>query len=141
MNNLTFDQQSVKLKLDKILASIEILKQVAEFSEEDFLKDRIIQLASERSLQIATQSIIDISTHLIAHNHWGTPNSYKDSVEIITRKGVIDRTLGTNLVNLVKLRNVIIHIYMDIDPKTIFESVQRAISDLYDFIEAIRKLT
>jgi uncharacterized protein YutE (UPF0331/DUF86 family) len=107
---LTFDQQSVKLKLDKILTSIEILKKGAELKEEEFLRDEIMQLAIERSLQIATQSVIDISTHLIAHHHWGTPETYKDSIEIIINHGVIDKKLGSNLVELVKLRNVIVHV-------------------------------
>jgi uncharacterized protein YutE (UPF0331/DUF86 family) len=137
---LTFDQQSVKLKLDKILTSIEILKKGAELKEEEFLRDEIMQLAIERSLQIATQSVIDISTHLIAHHHWGTPETYKDSIEIIINHGVIDKKLGSNLVELVKLRNVIVHVYMDINPKIIYESTERAIKDLNTFVEAIKEL-
>ena len=137
---MTFDQQSVKLKLDKILSSVEILKKAGELSEEAFLNDKIIQLATERSLQIATQSMIDIATHLIAHHHWGAPETYKDSVEIISKKGVISNSLGSDLVNLVKLRNVIIHVYMDIDPAIIYESAKRASSDLQEFVEGIKKL-
>lgn len=140
MINLTFDQESVKLKIDKIYMSIEILKKVVDIPEEAFVNDRIIQLATERSLQIATQSIIDIASHLIAHHHWGAPPSYKDSVDIISRHGIIDKSLGSNLVNLVKLRNRIIHMYTDIDPKIIYESAIEACSDLLEFIDAIKKL-
>ncbi|MBN2228424.1 MAG: hypothetical protein JW779_02450 [Candidatus Thorarchaeota archaeon] len=41
---MTFDQQSVKMKLDKILTSIELLKTGAAIEEEDFLKNRISNL-------------------------------------------------------------------------------------------------
>ncbi|MBN2228423.1 MAG: DUF86 domain-containing protein [Candidatus Thorarchaeota archaeon] len=64
----------------------------------------------ERSFQIATQSIIDIATHLIAHHHWGTPETYRDTIEIITNHGVTDKNLGSNLVELVKLRNVMVYL-------------------------------
>ncbi len=42
MNGLTFDPQIIRLRLDKILTSIEILKKASGLSLEDFLKDRII---------------------------------------------------------------------------------------------------
>lgn len=140
MNGLTFDPQMIKLRLDKILTSIEILKKTSDLSIEDFLKDRIIQLATERSLQIAAQSVIDISTHLVAHNHWGTPKSYKDSVDIISKNGVIDSNLAARLIDLVKLRNVIIHVYLEIDPKIVHKSAEYSVDDLKKFIEAIKKI-
>ncbi len=137
---MTFDPQIIKLRLDKILTSIEVLKKTSDLSIEDFLKDRIIQLATERSLQIAAQSVIDISTHLVAHNHWGTPKSYKDSVDIISKNGVIDSRLAARLIDLVKLRNVIIHVYLEIDPKIVHKSAKYSVDDLKKFIEAIRKI-
>lgn len=140
MNGLTFDPQIIKLRLDKILTSIEILKKTSDLSIEAFLKDRIIQLATERSLQIAAQSVIDISTHLVAHNHWGTPKSYKDSVDIISKNGVIDSNLAARLIDLVKLRNVIIHVYLEIDPKIVHKSAEYSVDDLKKFIEAIKKI-
>lgn len=140
MNGLTFDPQLIKLRLDKILTSIELLKKTSDLSIEDFLKDRIIQLATERSLQIAAQSVIDISTHLVAHNHWGTPKSYKDSVDIISKNGVIDSNLAARLIDLVKLRNVIIHVYLEINPKIIHKSAEYSVDDLKKFIEAIKKI-
>lgn len=140
MNGLTFDPQIIRLRLDKILTSMEILKKASGLSLEDFLKDRIIQLATERSLQIAAQSVIDISTHLVAHNHWGTPKSYKDSVDIISKNGVIDSNLAARLIDLVKLRNVIIHVYLEIDPKIVHKSAEYSVDDLKKFIEAIKKI-
>jgi len=128
VNGLTFDPQIIELRLDKILTSIEILK------------DRIIQLATQRSLQIAAQSVIDVSTHLVAHNHWGTPKSYKDSVDIISKNGVIDSNLAARLMDLVKLRNVIVHVYLEIDPKIIHKSAEYSVDDLKKFIEAIKKI-
>jgi uncharacterized protein YutE (UPF0331/DUF86 family) len=119
---------------------MEILKKASGLSLEDFLKDRIIQLATERSLQIAAQSVIDISTHLVAHNHWGTPKSYKDSVDIISKNGVIDSNLAARLIDLVKLRNVIVHVYLEIDPKIIHKSAEYSVDDLKKFIEAIKKI-
>lgn len=137
---MTFDPQIIKLRLDKILTSIEILKKTSDLSIEAFLKDRIVQLATERSLQIAAQSVIDISTHLVAHNHWGTPKSYKDSVDIISKNGIIDSNLAARLIDLVKLRNVIIHVYLEIDPKIVHKSAEYSVDDLKKFIEAIKKI-
>lgn len=136
---MTVDSQVIKLRLDKILSILEFLKIAAEMKEEEFVDNRMIRLATERSLQIAAQAVIDISTHLVAHNHWGTPESYKDSVDIISKNGIIERGLADNLIELVKLRNVIVHVYLEIDPKIVYQSVQQSISDLKDFVESIKK--
>jgi uncharacterized protein YutE (UPF0331/DUF86 family) len=136
---LTVDAHVVKLRLDKILASLELLRMTAKASKDEFLGDQVLQRATERSLQIAAQCVIDISTHIVAHNHWGAPESYKDSVVTISEHGMISKDLASRLVELVKLRNVIIHLYLDADPRIVYESARQSIQDLREFVSSIRK--
>ncbi|MHA1930202.1 MAG: type VII toxin-antitoxin system HepT family RNase toxin [Candidatus Thorarchaeota archaeon] len=137
---MTVDPHIVKLRFDKILSIIEELKPASEMSEEAFLDDGKTLRATERCLQIVAQAIIDVCTHLVAHNHWGAPKSYGDAVMIISRHKVIETDLADRLIDLVKLRNMIVHIYLDIDSKIVYHRVKQIISDGNLFVDSIAKL-
>ena len=140
MKKMTVDPHIVKLRLDKILSIIEELKSVSAMSEDEFLDDGKTLRATERCLQIVAQAIIDVCTHLVAHNHWGAPKSYGDAVMIISRHKVIETDLADRLIDLVKLRNVIVHIYLDIDSRIVYQSAKLVISDGRLFVDSITKL-
>ncbi len=137
---MTVDPQIVKLRLDMILSHIEELREVSETTEDSFLSNGILRRATERSLQLIAQAIIDICTHIVAHNHWGAPKTYSDTVREVSNRGVVEKDLSSRLIDLVKLRNVIVHLYLEIDPKIVYKSAKQAITDAGLFVDAIKKI-
>ncbi|MDF1538803.1 MAG: DUF86 domain-containing protein [Candidatus Thorarchaeota archaeon] len=137
---MTVDPHVVKLRLDMILSHIEELKEVSQNAEDSFLSNSILRRATERSLQLIAQAIIDICTHIVAHNHWGAPQTYSDTVREVSNRGMIEKGLSSRLVELVKLRNVIVHLYLEIDPKIVYRSAVLAVTDAKLFIESMNKL-
>jgi len=134
------DPLVVKLRLDTILERVTRLKGIEQMTEEQFLLDQTMQSAVERNLQIIAQAIIDICTHLVAHNHWGSPETYSDVVRVVSTHNVIEIDLAERLIDFVKLRNVLVHLYLDIDLKIVYRSAMTAISDALLFTNAINKL-
>ena len=137
---MTVDPHVVKLRIDKILTHLKRIEAISKISEKEYLADDMIQSATERNLQVIAQSIIDICTHLIAHNNWGVPKTYTDAVIIVSHHGVIEEELTNRLVLMVKLRNLIVHLYLDVDSKIVYESAKNVIDDAKAFIEVIMKL-
>ncbi len=140
MKIVTVNPLVVKLRLDTILERISRLKGFAHMTEEEFFHDETMQSAAERNLQIIAQAIIDICTHLVAHNHWGSPKTYSDAVKVISRHNVIEVDLADRLIEFVKLRNVLVHLYLDIDLKIVFQSVKTVLTDAILFTDAIQKI-
>jgi len=134
------DPLVVKLRLDTILERISRLKTIQEMTEEQFLSDGIMQSFAERNLQIIAQAIIDICTHLVAHNHWGCPETYSDAVRVVSKHNVIEIDLAERLIDFVKLRNVLVHLYLVIDLKIVYHSVKVILTDAILFTDAIYKL-
>ncbi|TFG34812.1 DUF86 domain-containing protein [Candidatus Thorarchaeota archaeon] len=83
------------------------------------------------------QAIIDICTHLVAHNHWGSPKSYSEAVKIIANHKIIDFPLADRLIDFVKLRNILIHLYIDVDSNIVYQSAIAIIIDAKLFVDAI----
>lgn len=137
MNIIAIDPLVVKARLDTILERITRLRIVEQLSEDQFRVDETSQSAVERNLQIIAQAIIDICTHLIAHNHWGSPGTYSDAVRVIAKHKVIDSDLADRLIDFVKLRNVLVHLYLEIDLKIVYKSAISIIIDAKTFTDAI----
>lgn len=88
MKTIAVDPLVVMARLDTILERINRLKSLEQLTEGQFLVDETLQSAVERNLQIIAQAIIDICTHLVAHNHWGSPRTYSDVVKVIANKNI-----------------------------------------------------
>jgi len=131
------DPLVVKARLDTILERINRLRGFEQLTEEQFLADETMQSAVERNLQIIAQAIIDICTHLVAHNHWGSPRTYSDAVGVIAKQNVIESSLADRLINFVKLRNILVHLYLEINPKIVYQSAKLIINDAKLFTDAI----
>ncbi len=136
---MAVDPLVVKARLDIIIERITRIKHIETMTQEQYLKDQLLQGAIERNLQIIAQAIIDICTHLVAHNHWGSPKSYTDAVTIVANNNVIDSTLAGRLIHLVKLRNILVHLYLKIDQKIVYQSARSIITDAKSFTDAILK--
>ncbi|RLI53807.1 MAG: hypothetical protein DRO87_11080 [Candidatus Thorarchaeota archaeon] len=134
------DPLVVKTRLDLILERVTSLRRIEAFTEDQFLADKDMQSIAERNLQVIGQAIIDICTHLVAHNHWGAPKSYSEVLRVVANHKIIDSTLAERLIDFVKLRNVLVHLYLEIDPKIVYESTIAIIADGKSFVDAILKL-
>ncbi len=140
MNIIAVDPLVVKARLDTILERITRLRIVEQLSEDQFWVDETTQSAVERNLQIIAQAIIDICTHLVAHNHWGSPGTYSDAVRVIAKHKVIDSDLADRLIDFVKLRNVLVHLYLEIDLKIVYKSAKSIIIDAKTFTDDILEI-
>jgi uncharacterized protein YutE (UPF0331/DUF86 family) len=138
-DTLTVDTSVVELRLDAILSLLASLKQISGMSIDTYLRDGKSQAASERWMQVAAQAVLDVASHFIAHNHWGTPQSYSESVARLGEKGVITSVLAERLVGLVKLRNVLVHQYANVDPRLVHGAVKKAVVGLPEFVKSVRK--
>ena len=140
MNKIAVDPLVVKARLDTILERITRLRIVEQLSEDQFRDDETTQSAVERNLQVIAQAIIDICTHLVAHNHWGSPGTYSDAVRVIAKHKVIDSNLADRLIDFVKLRNIIVYLYLEIDLKIVYKSAKTIIIDAKTFTDAILEI-
>lgn len=109
-------------------------------SFEQFSADRDKQHMVLHAMLVAIQSAIDIANHLIAENKLRRPDSYREAFEILKDKGFIDQSLSETLSELAGFRNVLVHIYWNLDLKTVFDILQHDLSALKDFEKIVKDL-
>jgi uncharacterized protein YutE (UPF0331/DUF86 family) len=79
---------------------------------------------AERIFEILSQIILDICTHIIAHEKNSPPETYADCMKKLGDLKVISRQTQEISISLVKMRNIIVHQYGKINYKLLFEGLR-----------------
>jgi len=131
------DHTIVNTRIARIRKLLSRLQIIISINESDFEQDLDSQLITERSLQIIAQSMLDIGNHLIAHHGWGKPESYRQVMTILVQQNIIPQKYKTELEGLASLRNILVHDYLAIDPKILYQDLRRGMEAIKIFIMKI----
>lgn len=76
-------------------------------------------------VQTAAQICIDLANHVIAADGHRVPRDYGDAFRVLAEVGVLDDGLADRMVALAGARNLIVHLYAEVDD----DRLARAIND------------
>jgi uncharacterized protein YutE (UPF0331/DUF86 family) len=114
------------------------LKRLAEHSHREFLEhDEKIDSAKYNFI-VTIESLIDICNRIIAKQKLGSPEDYADVVRLMKGKGVIEETLAQRLIQMVKFRNMLVHVYWKIENDKVYQYLTENLEDFESFKKAIR---
>jgi uncharacterized protein YutE (UPF0331/DUF86 family) len=135
------DVDRVEVRLQRLEELIERLDGVRKGGEEAYLTDSQQRAATERWLQLAIQICIDLGTQLVSEKSARPPSDYADVFAILGEKGDIPGDLALRLGNAARQRNLIVHLYMDmeIDDRAVFAALAY-LDDLREFATTIERL-
>jgi len=110
------------------------LLEIQKLEKETFIQEDLYRASSERYLQIAIESCLNIGNRLISLYQFkkpvDTPETYADIFIGMKKLGVIDDDFGQRLVKMAKFRNRLVHMYWEIDAETLYRFIN---NDLEDF--------
>ncbi|MDH7486519.1 MAG: DUF86 domain-containing protein [Anaerolineae bacterium] len=102
-----------------------------------YYADKTTRALSEHYLRRAIEATIDLGRHVIVATGLGVPQEYKEVAKTLRDKGVVPYSLGDELIALASMRNVLVHLYWDIDYWRIYEVIA---NKLPVFEETIRHI-
>lgn len=135
------DAEVLRRRLDALLDYLGCLEAFRSDDRERFIANRDRHHLAERYLHLAVESALDIANHLIADAGFEAPETYRDAFAILVRHGVLDSALGQRLQSWTGMRNILVHLYLDIDHGLTWDAIQSDLDDLRRFAQiAARKL-
>jgi len=137
MSNPIFDKDRVTDFLRFISGDLKDLREKAQISREDYLFNRDLQAVVERRLQTAIESCINIGNHLIARLGLRTPQDYRDVFHILEEYQIIPSQWAKKMMDMARFRNLLVHIYWEIDHNRVHESLPDRIETLESFVSSI----
>ncbi len=121
-------------KLEELVAD---LRPLAEIEKGDFLADHTAKSLAERWTHLATECALDLAHHLIAVRGWSSPTTYRETFQILARHGVLTPELATQMEGWAGLRNVLVHLYLDINHEILFNILSGELDQIENYAAAI----
>ncbi|MBI2335864.1 MAG: DUF86 domain-containing protein [Deltaproteobacteria bacterium] len=112
------------------------LKSFALKTYKEFLKGPYPK-AVEKLLQEMVEICLDIGKHLIADEGWEFANESRDIFQRLAEKKVISKKCLKTMLKMVGFRNLVVHLYEQIDSKIVYKIYQRHLGDFANFAKKI----
>jgi uncharacterized protein YutE (UPF0331/DUF86 family) len=133
------DAEQVENRLERLEAMLERLEEIRSAGEEAYLADAQQRLATERLLQLSIQICIDLAAQVVSEQSAPPPSSYSDVFKILGDKGVLSAEIAKRLGSAARQRNLLVHLYMEIDDRAVFASLA-FLDDLREFATIVGRL-
>ncbi len=121
-------------KLDTLL---ENLRELKDLGKKEFLSNYKNYYTAQRALEICINICIDVGNHIVSLINKEKPESFTDIIKILAKRKIIDDNLETQLTKMVRFRNLLGHLYLEIDNEIIYNILQKNLDDFESFKKAI----
>lgn len=125
------DPESVEARLSRLAQLLAELERIRIEGRSAYDADLRAHLATQRALQLAIQTCIDIGAHLIAERDLEMPSDYRGVFTVLQSLG-LSAQLAERLASAAGLRNILVHDYLDIDDDLIWNALED-LDDLRSF--------
>ncbi len=119
--------------------SLRKLRSLSKLSEDEFLGHYENVDTAKYNFIVAIEAIIDICNRIISKRKLGFPQDYSDVIKLMSQEGVLEGDLVGRLVEMVKFRNMLVHLYWKIENDRLYQYLRENLGDFEAFKEAIRK--
>jgi len=126
-------------KLKRLEENLRVLSDFKlQYSLDDLLASKVDEWALRYGLLESLQIIIDVSCSFVADKNLGIPKNYSECIELIISNNYLDKELGKRIIQMVGLRNLLVHEYGIIDLNKLYEYLNH-LDDIRNFATAIGK--
>jgi uncharacterized protein YutE (UPF0331/DUF86 family) len=134
------DQDALSSRLDALETYLAELRAFPTGSRDQFVREPSLHHLAERYLHLACESVLDISHHVIADQGYRQAGSYKDAIEVLQQQGLLDADLAGRLKRWMGLRNLLVHLYLEIDHGRIYDAISEDLGDLHAFASVMAQM-
>ena len=108
-----------------------ILKDIIKKDSTILEKDIELQLKAERIFEILSQLLLDICTHIIANSNEPPPQTYAECMKRLSSMKIITPEIAEKASSMVKMRNIVVHQYGNLDYSLLFEGLYQLHEDFF----------
>jgi uncharacterized protein YutE (UPF0331/DUF86 family) len=133
------DWRSVRAKLRKIEQLLDILEAMGQMHGARLRSEVTTSLAVERILTLVVELAFAVNTHVAVARLGRAPDTYAESFDAVADAGAIDRSLAVALVPSAKMRNVLVHAYLDVDHEIVAAAVPLALEQYRSYTRQVAR--
>ena len=131
------DIESIATRFKHLKDYLRILEELKNINKNTFISDYHYFGLAERYLQLAIETVLDVGNMLIVSLDLRKPSDRQEIVEILEEAKIVSSMLATRLAGIAGFRNLLVHEYVKIDRKKVYEILKNRIPDLLAFSRAV----
>jgi uncharacterized protein YutE (UPF0331/DUF86 family) len=125
---LVFRQDVVEERLKELDVVLDELSKYKDKTIQDLESSLSARWVVERGLIAGAGLIFDIADHILS-SHFGLyPDSYEDSLEMLSKNSIVSGALFDDIKGLGGFRNILVHEYLKVDVEELYKNYQKALS-------------
>jgi uncharacterized protein YutE (UPF0331/DUF86 family) len=113
------------------------LEPYAAMETSEYLADPRAIHASKYLLVIAIEDALATANHVIASEGLRAPADYADAFRSLKDAGMVEASLSDRLEGMARFRNLLVHVYADVDDHRVHEFLRNDVGDLQELAAAI----
>jgi len=134
-----FSDESIEARIRKAEEALDVLKHLTKMTYDEFASNLINVYAAKGALLIIAQAIIDMANYLIASKDFGVPASREEVMDILESYGVFPENIAKKLIELVRIRDRLLHSYSVIGEKALYEEISSIIEIIEKALSIIQR--
>lgn len=131
------DTTPIVARLNVITNCVNALIEFRNLSRRSFMESYITVTSAERNFQVAIQAALDIGGILLSEAGTDVPKEYRDIFPKVAEIGVLPGKLAQKMVGMAKFRNVLVHLYMEVDLDRLYDYLQNDLDDFVQFAQHV----
>lgn len=115
------------------------LEDLAGRSDEELRADFAVMGGVQHYLQLAIETALDLGSHVIASEGFEPPSSYADIFRVLRDEDLVSSALADRLMAMARFRNVLVHLYAEVDEERVLRILRESVGDLDAFIAELER--
>jgi uncharacterized protein YutE (UPF0331/DUF86 family) len=113
------------------------LEELGKRSNEALRSDFAVMGGVRHYLLLAIETILDLGSHVISSEGFEPPKNYADIYRVLRDERILTAELADNLMAMARFRNVLVHLYADVDEERVLSILRGSLTDMDEFVDSI----
>ena len=137
---MTLDADVVRGRCGEIEQALDRLTRIRAAGREVFLSDADAKDIACYRLLLAIEAALALCYHVSARQLKCVPDDYAGCFAGLSRAGIISADLSSRLQQMARFRNLLVHVYWEVDYGRVFDVLETDLDDLRAFSRIIAGL-
>ncbi len=115
------------------------IRKLQPLSVDQLLTDPIRRAALERMMQAVVDLALDVNGHIASSTLGKSPGTGRESFDLMVAAGVLDAEHAARLKPAVGLRNILVHMYADINVTLIADSAEEFEEQFSAYVRSVAR--
>jgi uncharacterized protein YutE (UPF0331/DUF86 family) len=137
---MTLDVDVVRGRCQEIEQSLTRLEALRAAGRESFLSDADARDVGCYRLLIAIEAALALCYHVSARRLRSVPDDYAGCFQSLENANIVPTELSIRLQQMARFRNLLVHVYWEIDYGRVFDVIEHDLDDLRRFSQTVAAL-